>query len=431
MQKDFSEKNSRKGIPLDVWIASDTERCQHGSGLKSPWQTHRTGISQESSAWSTSEHFAEKPRLHSDRRNHRDNGSSRSNSTNSFGMCDFPPLSATEPKAGAAVSRPTNRSEDDRLRGLAIDSGTSLTLPNTLIRDCVKELRRLFPSVDRDILEDVTAGLVACLKTNICLADLLEKAVSQLIDVFADDPGIRCSFPKFTPSQMQCAAESSSAWKDKLGYRADGGLKKKMHSDPSAFFERSSDMEFYRAAINSLTEKRSFDPGSTDHIEETSTSRVLIEEKSGAKLRMLSHQIAGSRAQLFSEAAKAFIAGDSRLAKELSARGHELTLEFHDLSEAAAERIFQTKNSSLDEGVIDLHGLHRDEAYCAVSSFIDRLRLNPPSKSLGAPLVICGKGIHSKGAPVLQATAKEALIAAGCTFHVVPGGSGTLAVTSW
>ena len=85
----------------------------------------------------------------------------------------------------------------------------------------------------------------------------------------------------------------------------------------------------------------------------------------------------------------------------------------------------------MDEGVIDLHGLHRDEAFVAVMSFVERLRMNSSKPSLRAFLIVCGKGIHSKGAPVLQATAKEALDAAGCTCHVSPGGTGTLVVTKW
>jgi len=63
----------------------------------------------------------------------------------------------------------------------------------------VKELRRLFPDADRDILEDVIAGIAMSSEADLCLGDLLEQAVSRLLDVFADDPGIQCAFPKLFP----------------------------------------------------------------------------------------------------------------------------------------------------------------------------------------------------------------------------------------
>ena len=297
----------------------------------------------------------------------------------------------------------------------------------------MKELRRLFPNADRDILEDVTAGIAMSLEADRCLGDLLEQAVSRLLDVFADDPGIQCAFPKFPASRDLGSAGQPSTWKEKVGTPVVGRQKRKPHTAVSSVVaSHSSDMEFYRAAINSLTEqsaRREMVP--QHHAALESPCSVHIEGVSGSKLRMQSRQIAESRAQLFAEAARAFIAGDSKLAKELSARGHELTSEFRDLSAAAAEGIFRSKNPSLDEGVIDLHGLHRDEAFAAVTSFVEHLRLNPPNSSLGSPLVICGKGIHSKGAPVLQGTAKDALIASGCTFHVLPGGTGTLVISDW
>ena len=411
MQRGISGGSGRKGIPLDVWSEADVgQRPENGGELKSPWQTHRVGISQASSAWSTGHSAA---------------GNGRSRTQSRISNSDFPALLASKPEAVAAVAVAKCESRGSgALYSIAAQGLAPCLPPTSLIRDCVKELRRMFPNAECSVLEDVTAGLAIGLKSDGCLSDLLEQAVSRLLDVFADAPGIRCAFP-FPVSQPVTAGEPAT-WKHMVGARAVGKQNKKSHSAVSVV----TDAQYYRAAIESLTEKYQR-PLQQQATESEGSGSVHIEGRSGMELRWSSQQIAKSRAQLFSEAAKAFIAGDPRLAKELSSRGHELTSDFRELSEAAAEGIFLSKNSGLNEGVIDLHGLHRDEAFEAVTSFVVRLRLNPPNSSLGAPLIVCGKGIHSKGAPVLQATAKEALIAAGCTFQVAPGGNGTLVVTNW
>jgi len=417
MQRGGSGGNGRKGIPLDVWSEADLGQRPENGDHKSPWQTHRVGISQASSAWSTG---------HSAAGNGR-----RAHSAMSNPKPDFPALSTSKPPAAMAAAK----CEGWEGSGYSIAAqGLAPPLPQNslLIRDCVKELRHLFPNAECSVLEAVTTDLASSSKSYGCLGDLLEQAVSQLLDVFADVPGIRFCFPKFPVSQPVPACESST-WKEKVGTRAVGKQKKKSNAAVSM----NVDAAYYRAAIESLTDK-SLVPLQQQNESEviscpSSTVGVHAELKSGFELRMQSQQIAKSRAQLFSEAAKAFIAGDARLAKELSARGHELSSDFRELSAAAAESIFQSKNPAegLDEGVIDLHGLHRDEAFVAVMSFVERLRMNPSKPSLRAFLIVCGKGIHSKGAPVLQGTAKEALDAAGCTFHVSPGGTGTLVVTKW
>lgn len=414
--------SSRKGIPLDVWASTESNCPQHDHGLKSPWQTHRAGISHTSSAWSTSQPAAGQRRPQHSHNHH----TACSSSKPAVSERDFPLLSTSKTGETAATVAPYSSKGGSYVAPSPV---APPSLPNSLIRDCVKELRCLFPNVDRSILEDVTSGIADGLKAG-GLGDLLEQAVSRLLDVFSDDPGIRCAFPKFHASQP--ASAEPTTWKDKVVLRAASKQKKKPHRSPSDIVAHSSDMEFYRAAIESLTDRSARQEApSQEHEVVEALSVSYPEQANGAKLRMQSHQIAESRAQLFAEAARAFIAGDTRLAKELSTRGHELTSEFRDLSGAAAVSIFKSKNPSLDDGIIDLHGLHKDEAFAAVTLFVERLRLNPPNASLGSPLIICGKGIHSKGAPVLQATAKEALISTGCTFHVLPGGTGTLAVTNW
>jgi hypothetical protein len=425
-----SSVSGRKGVPLDVWGAADAKSLVHGDEFKSPWQTHRAGISQASSSWSSAQgqcHLDPRAR-HS--HNHNTAASSRTRAA-AVSDREFPSLSSSNlADAPAAVAKHDCRGGSV---GYASCVARRSDVPpagasSILLRECVKELRRLFPKTDRDILEDVTAGVAASFQADGSIGDLLEQAVSWLLDVFSDDPGVHCAFPKFQVSQTATAAEPST-WKDKVGHRAAAKQKK---TAASAVASHSSDMDFYRAAIDSLTDKSSRqEPVLQEHAETNSLFAVQIEGISGAALRKQSHQIAESRAQLFAEAARAFISGDTKLAKELSVRGHELSSEFRDLSAAAAGNIFLSKNRSLDEGVLDLHGLHRDEAFDAVTLFVEHLRLNPPISSLGSPLVICGKGIHSKGAPVLQATAKEALLATGCSFHVLPGGTGTLVLTNW
>jgi hypothetical protein len=432
MSRVVSGSSSRKGVPLDLFgsAAESHARPKPSDAIKTPWLTHRAGISQTSSAWSTIQ--CSDGQQSNTSHNHYA-GSTKGRSSSAISSSDFPSLSTSKlAEAGATIPNEEGKRSGVCILSSAVVQGTSAeptSVSCILIRDCVRELRRLFPNADRDVLEDATASIAISLKSDLCLRELVEQVVSQLLDVFADNPGIRCAFPKFPIARPILSGEPAS-WKDKVGCRT--GFKQKNKSS-SFVTPRSSDLDFYQAAIDSLTDK-SYYQGAAES-QERAVSKTLCgvhsERLSGTRLRMQSHQIAESRAQLFAEAARAFIAGDSKLAKELSSRGHELTSEFHELSVAAAENIFLSKNPSLDEGVIDLHGLHRDEAFDAVTRFIEHLRMNPPKSSLGSPLVVCGKGIHSKGAPVLQATAKEALASAGCTFHVLPGGSGTLAITHW
>ncbi len=92
-------------------------------------------------------------------------------------------------------------------------------------------------------------------------------------------------------------------------------------------------------------------------------------------------------------------------------------------------RLKQGKFPLNDDRKIDLHGLKRDEAHQPLSEFIDHCLNN----DIRYACVICGKGVHSPGKPVLRPAVRSWLshhrkVLAYCPAQLKDGGDGALYV---
>jgi DNA-nicking Smr family endonuclease len=76
--------------------------------------------------------------------------------------------------------------------------------------------------------------------------------------------------------------------------------------------------------------------------------------------------------------------------------------EYEEAAEEPGKRRRRLLNKKPD-GIIDLHGLTRDDAWAALEAFFNRSRLRGFEKIL----VVHGKGNHSGGEAVLKRTARE------------------------
>jgi DNA-nicking Smr family endonuclease len=92
----------------------------------------------------------------------------------------------------------------------------------------------------------------------------------------------------------------------------------------------------------------------------------------------------------FMQATSAFLAGNGKLARELSRLGREHDAKAEKLHSQAAEKIFDSRNSSqmLSKGMIDVHGLHPSEALSKIE------RLLAESKRAFFDIIV-GTGHHS------------------------------------
>jgi DNA-nicking Smr family endonuclease len=100
--------------------------------------------------------------------------------------------------------------------------------------------------------------------------------------------------------------------------------------------------------------------------------------------------------------------------------------EYEETRENAGERRRRLLRKRPD-GVLDLHGLNREDAWAALETFFDDSRRQGFEKVL----VVSGKGNHSGGEPVLRRTVRE--FVERCPFagesgqgNASTGGSGTM-----
>eukprot|EP00042_Codosiga_hollandica_P057857 m.863246 g.863246 ORF g.863246 m.863246 type:complete len:992 (-) comp59698_c1_seq5:112-3087(-) len=111
-----------------------------------------------------------------------------------------------------------------------------------------------------------------------------------------------------------------------------------------------------------------------------------------AKNRQVAIQCAQQRNSLFQQAAQAFMHGNRQLAKELSFRARQYDLKMKNLHATASTEIFQARNQGLKDNLIDLHGLHVEEALPQLADRIVKSRAAGERQLL----VIVGTGHHSK-----------------------------------
>jgi DNA-nicking Smr family endonuclease len=103
---------------------------------------------------------------------------------------------------------------------------------------------------------------------------------------------------------------------------------------------------------------------------------------------------ANIRNSLFEQATQAYISGDKSRAATLSKQARLIDQTMRQLNHEAAELIFHERNSKFNtDTVIDLHGLHRDEALSYLEERIEHLRAKHYH---GCLHIILGTGHHSK-----------------------------------
>ncbi|KNC49493.1 uncharacterized protein AMSG_05509 [Thecamonas trahens ATCC 50062] len=114
-----------------------------------------------------------------------------------------------------------------------------------------------------------------------------------------------------------------------------------------------------------------------------------------ASERATAEDLARTRNHYLQQSAAAFRAGDKALAKDLSRKGRAIEDQMHEAHAIAARNIFAARNPpSLLESkkVIDLHGLHPDEAVDHLSAVLDSLIA---SGIMAYVLVVTGTGHHN------------------------------------
>ena len=107
--------------------------------------------------------------------------------------------------------------------------------------------------------------------------------------------------------------------------------------------------------------------------------------------------LALARNALFEEATRAFLAGDKKLARDLSQKGRHYNHMMKQSHGNAAQLIFESRNaqqaiSASGAPIIDLHGLHVSEAQSIIAKHLDDFR----NKRVPQVDIVVGEGKHSK-----------------------------------
>ena len=143
--------------------------------------------------------------------------------------------------------------------------------------------------------------------------------------------------------------------------------------------------------------------------------------------REAAKQLAIRRNAQFARATSAFRAGKKAEAKRLGAEGRRLDALMRREAGEAGQRIFRERNKEervFGRGVVDLHGLHKDEATGVLEELLPRMR----DRGLELATVVTGTGSHTLGPqkgrarllPGLQAALAEWNVA----FRAVPDRNG-------
>lgn len=111
------------------------------------------------------------------------------------------------------------------------------------------------------------------------------------------------------------------------------------------------------------------------------------------RLRQEAIDHAKARNQLFQEATRAFMLGDRKLAKDLSRQGRQHDENMRNLHRQAAQVIFTARNQQGQRSdLLDLHGLHVEEALSFLEWWLDRLHQDSQHQVC---YVVTGTGHHS------------------------------------
>ncbi|XP_077984054.1 uncharacterized protein LOC144438768 [Glandiceps talaboti] len=107
------------------------------------------------------------------------------------------------------------------------------------------------------------------------------------------------------------------------------------------------------------------------------------------------------RQKCFEKAAEAYRRKQGHLAIMYSQQGHMHTAKLWEANKRASEKIFRYKNTNLlEQNILDLHGLHVDEALDALELTIadkEAERVTPHRRYRTHLTVVTGRGTHSQG----------------------------------
>ena len=101
-----------------------------------------------------------------------------------------------------------------------------------------------------------------------------------------------------------------------------------------------------------------------------------------------------TKSKFFNRATDSYLSGNKLAASKYSAKARELDQVMKSVNYSAGKTIYQQRNSNLEEGVVDLHGLHPQEAIDILGEELRRLKT---SGYRGKLMVVTGTGNHSKG----------------------------------
>ena len=99
--------------------------------------------------------------------------------------------------------------------------------------------------------------------------------------------------------------------------------------------------------------------------------------------------------RLFDLATQAHQRGDKKAARDLSAQGRQWQAKMEELHAQAAGSIFQSRNSDGRVDLLDLHGLHPNEATEIVTQHVRQLQHSAKNRRERTFSVICGTGHHA------------------------------------
>lgn len=131
-----------------------------------------------------------------------------------------------------------------------------------------------------------------------------------------------------------------------------------------------------------------------------------------ASLRAEARDLALARNKMLQEATRAFLRGERAAARSLSESGQALNQQMHSKHAAAAEAIFRERNprNRLEQGHVDLHGLHAAEAEALLyDGLLERIKAELGVRRVA---IITGTGNHSVGPrgrllPVVESFVKD------------------------
>jgi hypothetical protein len=126
------------------------------------------------------------------------------------------------------------------------------------------------------------------------------------------------------------------------------------------------------------------------------------------------------RNRMFEMAAQAFRRGDKKAARDFSAQGRRFQAEMEELHAQASVDIFQARNEHGRSDLLDLHGLHPDEAVEIVKKHVQSIRREAKNRKERMFTIVTGTGHHAWNNTTrskLREAVVECLDRLGCLYR--------------